>query len=212
MPSSAQARSSRTREIMESCGALMTGDHFVYASGEHGDGWIAKDLVNLDPKRPQELSAMLAEAVRAAAVDPEVVCAPAIGGVICGQYTANALGCVSIFAERTDDRQAFALRRRYDQVVADKRVLLVDDIINTGYSTGLVKAAVEDAGGIVVGVATWINRGNVGAEDFGVAHFICLDEVVLPSIPAESCPHCAASVPVNIDYAHGREYVAGKQG
>ena len=186
----------------------MTGDHFVYASGEHGDGWIAKDLVNLDPKRPQELSAMLAEAVCAAGVDPEVVCAPAIGGVICGQYTANALGCASIFAERTDDRQAFALRRRYDEVVADKRVLLVDDIINTGYSTGLVKASVEDAGGIVVGVATWINRGNIGAEELGVEQFVYLDEVHLPSIPAKDCQLCAEGVPVNTHYAHGADFVA----
>lgn len=196
---------------MESCGGLITNDHFVYASGEHGSGWIAKDILNIDPARPQELSDMLAGAVRDAGIDADVVCGPAVGGVICAQFTALRLGWECVFAERTADGEGFELRRRYDQFVAGKRVLLVDDIINTGFSTGLVAQAIREAGGEVVAVATWINRGNVGAEAFGVDHFIALDEVHLPSIPASECPLCASGVPVNTDYAHGREFVSEQQ-
>ena len=68
--------------MLESCGALIEDDHFVYASGEHGPGWIAKDIVNMDPTRPRDLGAMLAEAVRESKIEFDLVCGPAIGGVI----------------------------------------------------------------------------------------------------------------------------------
>ena len=42
-------RQAETRTIIEACGALIEDDHFVYASGHHGNGWIAKDIINLDP-------------------------------------------------------------------------------------------------------------------------------------------------------------------
>ena len=52
-----------TRKILTDCGALLMEDHFVYASGDHGAGWIAKDLVNVDPRRPARLGELLATAL-----------------------------------------------------------------------------------------------------------------------------------------------------
>ena len=206
----ASARRLATRRMLESCGALIEHDHFVYASGEHGPGWIAKDIINMDPTRPRDLGAMLAEAVRESNIEFDLVCGPAIGGVICAQYTALALGVSCVFAERIreDGVERFELKRRYDEVVADRRVLVVDDVINTGHSTGLVVESVRGAGGDVGGVATWINRGNVGGEAFGVDTFIFLDEVDLPSHPADTCALCRSGVPVNTHYAHGAEFEA----
>ena len=206
----ASARRLATRSMLESCGALIENDHFVYASGEHGPGWIAKDIINMDPTRPRDLGAMLAEAVRESNIEFDIVCGPAIGGVICAQYTALALGVECVFAERVreDGVERFELKRRYDEVVADRRVLVVDDVINTGHSTGLVVESVRVAGGEVVGVATWINRGNVGGEAFDVETFVFLDEVHLPSHPAETCELCRSGVPVNMHYAHGAEFEA----
>ena len=206
-------RSTRTRQLLDECGALITDGHFVYASGEHGSGWIAKDIINTNPSRPRELGAMLAEAVRDAGIEADVVCGPAIGGVICAQYTALAMGTECVFAERHHEsgNEIFVLKRRYDEAVIDRRVLVVDDVINTGHSTGLVLDAVRAAGGEVVGVATWINRGNVGARELGVERFVFLDEVHLPSTPAVDCELCARSVVVNTDYAHGAEYMASKK-
>ena len=209
---SAGERQQRTRRMLEECGALIDDGHFVYASGEHGPGWIAKDIINMDPARPRALGAMLAEAIEESGCTPDLVCGPAIGGVICAQYTALALGVECVFAERvrTDAGEVFQLKRRYDEAVAGRRVLVVDDIINTGHSTGLVLKAVKAAGGDVIAVATWINRGNVGAEAFGVDTFIHLDEVDLPSFPAARCELCSQSVPVNTHYAHGAEFIAGE--
>ena len=126
---------------------------------------------------------------------------------------ALALEIECVFAERHHEsgRETFVLKRRYDVAVVDRRVLVVDDVINTGHSTGLVLDAVRAAGGEVAGVATWINRGNVGARELGVKRFVFLDEVHLPSTPAADCEPCAKGVPVNTDYAHGAEYVARQQ-
>ncbi|MAB83837.1 MAG: phosphoribosyltransferase [Phycisphaerae bacterium] len=206
-------RSVFTRRLLDDCGALITDGHFVYASGEHGPGWIAKDIINTVPSRPRDLGAMLAEAVAEAGIEADVVCGPAVGGVICAQYTALAMGIECIFAERhrEDGRETFRLNRGYDVAVSGRRVLVVDDVINTGHSTGLVLDAVRAAGASICGVATWINRGNVGHRELGVDRFIFLDEIELPSIPAAECHLCRNGVPVNTDYAHGAEFVSSQK-
>ena len=202
-----------TRQILTNCGALIMDDHFVYASGDHGSGWIAKDLVNLDPHRPERLGELLAIACSDLNPKPELICGPAIGGLICAQVTASALDLPFVYAERTtkDGKQDFELRRGFDEVVAGKQVLVVDDVINTGFSIGLAIDAVRAAGGTVSSAATWINRGNAYAPDLKVDTFIFIDEIKLPAWPAEKCPLCAQGVPVNTRYAHGAEFVAAQR-
>ena len=202
-------RQRRTRSMLEDCSALIVDDHFVYASGHHGPGWIAKDVINMDPTRPYALGCMLAEAIEESGCAPDLICGPAIGGVISAQYTALALGVECVFADRVriDDSEEFCLKRRYDEAVSGRRVLIVDDVINTGHSIKLVRSALEAAGGEVIAVAAWISRGNVGAKSFGVDTFVYLDEVHLPSHPAETCELCARSVPINKHYAHGADFI-----
>jgi hypothetical protein len=48
MISTEQARqyAERTRQVLVESGAIIEHNHFVYDSGEHGSGWIDKDVVN----------------------------------------------------------------------------------------------------------------------------------------------------------------------
>ena len=200
----AEQRQAETRAIIEACGALIEDDHFVYASGDHGNGWIAKDIINLDPRLPKRMGELLAEAV--ADIPCEIICGPAMGGLICAQFTALAMCRPCVYLERSSGDQHFEFKRGYDQQVAGRRVLVVDDVINTGYSIGPAMDVVRAAGGEVVGAATWISRGNVGADDLGVDRYVFLDEVLLPSWPAEGCRLCEAGVPVNTTYAHGADF------
>ena len=55
------------------------------------------------------------------------------------------------------------LRRGYDEAVRGKRVLVVDDVVNTGLSVRETADAVRDAGGEVVTVACLCTRGNASA-------------------------------------------------
>ena len=51
----------RTRQILVEAGAIVEHDHFVYDSGQHGSGWIDKDVVNENTDRDDGLCTMLAK-------------------------------------------------------------------------------------------------------------------------------------------------------
>ena len=203
-------RQAATRQIITECGALLLNDHFVYASGHHGAGWIAKDRINLDPQRPFRLGQLLAEAIDEHQLQPSLLCGPAVGGVICAQFTALALGVRCVFAEREGQGSAsqFVFKRGYGPELKGAKVVVVDDVVNTGFSLKLTLDAVRASGGIPIAAATWVNRGNEGAADLGVPQFVFLDEVVLPTLEAADCSLCSSGVPVNTDYAHGAEYLS----
>ena len=126
--------------------------------------------------------------------------------------TALAMDLPFVFAERVwhEEKQFFQLHRGFDKIVSGKEVLVVDDVINTGFSIKLAIDAVRNSGGTVSSAAAWINRGNVYAKDLGVETFVFLDEVKLPSWPAAGCPLCQSKTPVNTQYAHGAEFVASQ--
>ncbi len=154
---------------------------------------------------------LLGEDIQDRGFRPDLICGPAIGGVIRVQYVALALKARCVFAERVFDdagkTERFEIKRGYDEIVRGQSVLIVDDVVNAGFSVRLAYEAVVQSGGHPMGVAAYVNRGNVGAADLGVENFIFLDEVLLPSWPAEDCPLCQAGVPVNVRYAHGSEFV-----
>ena len=100
-----QSTQQATRRILESSGTLIENDHFVYASGDHGAGWVAKDLINLRPELAYQLGQLLGREIQKYGLQPDVVCGPAIGGVICAQYTALALGSRWVFAERVVNKK-----------------------------------------------------------------------------------------------------------
>ena len=62
-------------------GALREG-HFVLSSGLHSGVFLQKNLVFMHPARTERLCRALAEKVRAAGHDPDVVVSPAVGGII----------------------------------------------------------------------------------------------------------------------------------
>ena len=201
-----------TLAILTEAHALLENDHFVYVSGDHGSGWIDKDAIYPHTERLERLCRNMAGAVRGWGA--EVVCGPATGGLIVAEWTAHELGALSVFAEHDPApvgaalRGRFVLRRGYDQVVSGRRVLVVDDIVNTGLSLRQTAAAVRGAGGEVVGAACLVSRGNVDAAGLGAGRFVYLLEYRIPAWPASACELCRGGVPINTRYAHGREYLA----
>ena len=208
--------------MLEGSNAILTGDHFVYVTGEHGDGWIDKDAIFPDTRKVSRLAALLAEALAGRELD--VVCGPATGGLIVSQWTAHHLGLPSVFAEHAKEtgyhpadaspgplRPPFVLRRGYDARVKGKRVLVVDDVVNTGESVAETVAAVRGSGGSPVAVAALCTRGNAGPGDVGCDDFVYLVEIEIPSWPAAECELCRRGVPVNTRYAHGADFLAAQR-
>jgi orotate phosphoribosyltransferase len=209
------ASAEETLSILAECRAVLSDDHFVYISGDHGSGWIAKDVIFVDLKRVRRLGQLLAEAVRSC--DAEIVCGPATGGLIVAQWTACELGLPAVFAEHEvlrasgELRGKFGLHRGYDRLVAGRRVLVVDDVVNTGLSVRQTVNAVSAAGGEVIAVGALVDRGNVAAEDLGVSDYVYLLQVSIPDWTAAECPLCRQGVPVNIQYAHGQDFLDAKR-
>jgi orotate phosphoribosyltransferase len=200
-----------TRAILSSCHAILENDHFVYCSGDHGSGWIDKDAVFPHTQHLERLGDLLAEAVQH--LQPEVVCGPATGGLTVAQWTAHGLNAFCCFAEhgkadaKTGLPGKFGLHRGYDRLVAGRRVLVVDDVVDTGQSIRQTLSAVVEAGANIVGAAAFVNRGNVDARGIGVEHFIYLLEERIPCWPAADCKLCRDGVRVNTEHAHGQEFV-----
>ncbi|HEY4313248.1 MAG TPA: phosphoribosyltransferase family protein [Pirellulales bacterium] len=211
----AQQRAEETRATFVACNAILTNDHFVYISGQHGSGWIDKDAIFVEPQRIRRLTSLLADAVRARGA--EILCGPATGGLIVAQWTAHALGLPAVFTEHAarpaaagpaaELRGNFVLRRGYDALVANRRVLIVDDVINSGHSLRQTAQAVRSAGGNVIGAAALVHRGNVDAAGIGVEYLDFLLEYDIAEWPAANCPLCQQRVPVNCRYAHGQDFL-----
>jgi orotate phosphoribosyltransferase len=216
MPSSDQfagANPQDTLQVLLDSKAVLQNDHFVYVSGDHGSGWIDKDAIYPHTERIEHLCRNLARIVKDRGI--EVVCGPATGGLVISEWTSHELGVLSVFADHDQPkpgelRGKFILRRGYDHLVEGKRVLVVDDIVNTGHSIKQTIAAVRQAKGNVVVAGTLVNRGNVYAEGLGVAEFVFLLDYKIPAWPADRCPLCASGVPINTQYAHGADFLAAK--
>src|SRR5262249_34207067 len=116
----------RARAILEEARAIVTGSHVVYTSGKHGSAYVNKDAVYPNTSRVAALCRDLADA--AAPARPEVVCGPAMGGIILAQWTGHHLGIPAVYAEKASEG-GMALRRGYDRLVAGRRVVVVEDIL-----------------------------------------------------------------------------------
>ncbi len=218
----ARRRAEAAERILRDSNAILTGDHFVYVTGEHGDGWIDKDAIFPHTERISELAGLLAQAVAGRRF--EIVCGPATGGLVVSQWTAHHLGVPAVFCDHGKEagyhpataapgplRPPFVLRRGYDRLARGKRVLVVDDVVNTGESLRETADAVREAGGDVVAVAALCTRGNASPDDVGARDFVYLTEIRIPSWPAAECRLCREGVPVNTRYAHGADFLAAQR-
>jgi orotate phosphoribosyltransferase len=201
----AERRAQRANQILtESHAILQQGDHFVYINGDNGEGWIANDEIFPHTDYASELCSLLAAALRPRQSD--IVCGPATGGLIVSQWTAHHLHLPSIFAEHAKEhgydpidaspgplRPPFALKRGYARMAAGRRVLIVDDVVNTGESVAETAAAVREAGGEVVTVAALCSRGNASPHDVSCEDFVYVTEVKIPSWPAATCELAGAA-------------------
>jgi len=174
-------------QVFREHSALLEG-HFVLSSGLHSDRYIQCALVLQHPRVAEQLCSQLADKLRN--LRPAVVAAPALGGVIVSHEVARALGVRALFTERQDG--VMTLRRGFS-LVPDEPTLVVEDVITTGGSTRDTMAAVEQAGGKVVGVGALIDRSG-GKADLGLPKAALVTLEVRNYDPAE-CPLCQSGIP-----------------
>jgi orotate phosphoribosyltransferase len=123
---------------------------------------------------------------------PQVIVAPALGGVIIGHETARALRIPFLFTERVDG--AMALRRGF-AIEREQPIVVVEDVVTTGGSTREVIGLLESLGGVVVGVASLVNRSGVD-NPFEPTPYVALIHADFETWQPEACPLCRSGEPL----------------
>jgi len=173
-------------EHFTKAGALLEG-HFVLSSGLHSPTYLQCALALQQPADASQFGRLIAEHFAGQAID--AVASPAIGGIVIGYATAEALNVRFIWTER--ENAIMTLRRGFS-VHEGERILVVEDVITTGGSTRECIKALEDRGARIVGAASIIDRSD-GKADVGVPR-VSLASLEVPSYSPEACPLCAAGV------------------
>jgi orotate phosphoribosyltransferase len=155
-----------TLDELTACGAHQKG-HFLLSSGLHSGDDLQCALYLAHPRRAARAGGLLADAVSAAQLDPQIIIAPAMGGLIIGHETARALNLPFLFTERSEG--TMVLRRGFG-VAPGQRVM------------------------VMIGVASMINRSGDN-QPFAPLPSRSLLDVDFPTWTADECPLCRDGVP-----------------
>jgi orotate phosphoribosyltransferase len=193
---------------LDEAGAVYLDRHFVYTSGKHGSGYINSDPIFTDPRL---MSDLCAEVVEPFTGEVDTVAAPATGGIVMAVLSARAFvdrgEAVAItWADKVGGGQFAFERAGFAEKLEGKRVLVVEDLLNTGGSVEKVCRLVEQHGGTLVGVSVVCNRGGVTAGRLRVPRLESLADVDFLTMDADACDLCAAAVPIVADVGHGDAY------
>lgn len=202
--------------IFGKMGAIYDDDHFVYTKGGHGKAYVNKDDVYVDP---DQLSALCKEiAYQSRESDIQVVAGPTIGGVLVAQWVTYWLRrftgdekIIAVFADENEEKGSRILKRGYGNKVAGKKVLVVEDVINTGGSAAATVKATLAAGGKVIRCFALCNRSadkKAAAALIGVPVSALL-ELEMDNFPPENCPYCQTERPINQVLGHGKKFLDG---
>jgi len=201
-------------QIVKRIGAFKTRDHFVGVSGLHFDSYMVKDILFARPTEASRVGELLA--LRNLDLDIEVVAGPATGGILLAQWTAFHLSRLkgqevyAVFTEKASDKGQI-LGRGYGDIVAGRKMLVLEDSVRTGGTVKKVLAAITACGGEVTAVSAMFNvsPGKVTDATFGVP-FRPLAEISVISYHVDDCPMCKQGIPVNVLFAHGKAFVESR--
>ena len=174
-------------EILKKSDALLEG-HFLLSSGKHSNRYVQCAKVLRFPEYAEQVLSTVVEQIKD--LDIDLVVGPAMGGVIVSYELGRQLGKETVFTERKDGEME--LRRGFE-VKPGAKIIIAEDVVTTGKSTKECIKAIEDAGGVVVGIASIIDRSS-GKAGFTVP-FYPLASIEVKSYSADECPMCKEGLP-----------------
>lgn len=184
---------------------LMVDGHFDYGNGFHGRVYLNPHQLFRHPSTiwrfAQDLLDVLPDTL---AKQTDVVAGPVMGGALLAHTIAGLLdGRRSLthppcsFAPFTEDNGAMTLRSFYGGVMKGSRVLLADDVRNTGKTLERCQTLVEEAGGEVIAAVVIYDRLDA-VVDLGVPTIALAEFHAADNFAETDCPLCKAGVPITV--------------
>jgi len=185
------------KQVYKDSQALLEG-HFLLSSGNHSQFYLQSAKVLEDPKVAEVLAKSLAKQIKDANIKVDMVCSPALGGILAGYELARALDVRFIFAERKDSKMSI---RRGFEVKNGDNVIICEDIITTGGSALEAANEVEKQGGNITAYAALANRGFCTRESSNIKAkencklpnnipFFAIDDFKFDIFEPQNCPMC----------------------
>ena len=184
---------------------LMVDGHFDYGNGYHGRVYLNPHQLFRHPSTIWRFAQDLLDVLPASVVNyAEVIAGPVTGGALLAHTIAGLLDSrrslthpPSSFAPfNYDPAGGFALRPFYRRELEGKRVLLADDVRNTGQTFEECAALATDAGADVLATAEIYDRGEAVAE-MTVPNYALAEFTAPQNFTADQCPLCKSGVPIS---------------
>jgi len=199
----AELRGKALRDLQQS-EILMIDGHFDYGNGYHGRIYLNPHQLFRHPSTIWRFAQDLIDVMPAELVQrTEVVAGPVTGGALLAHTIAGLLDSrrslthppCSFAPFHLDASGRFGLRTFYRQELAGRRVLLADDVRNTGETFAICAALVQEAGGTVVATVEIYDRCEA-IVDLGLPNVSLAEHRAPENYHADQCPLCNAGIPI----------------
>lgn len=188
---------------LEQFEVLMRNGHFDYGNGFHGRVYLNAHQLFRHPSTIWRLTQDLLDVLPGPLLEQtEVVAGPVMGGALLAHTLAGLLDgrralthppcSYAPFSSRGD---GFMLRSFYAREMHGKRVLLADDVRNTGKTFQQCADLVRDAGGTVLATVEICDRLEA-MTDLGVPNYALAEYKAPENFAAAECPMCKAGEPI----------------
>ena len=203
MDKRAELREKVLKDLQQSQ-VLMVNGHFDYGNGYHGRVYLNPHQLFRTPSTIWRFAQDLIDLMPGDLVQQtEVVAGPVTGGALLAHTIAGLLDSrrslthppCSFAPFNYDPADGLTLRAFYRRELQGKRVLLADDVRNTGETFARCAALVRQAGGTVLATAEIYDRGEAVA-DLGVPNIALVEYKAPTNNRADDCPLCKTGVPI----------------
>jgi orotate phosphoribosyltransferase len=183
---------------------LIRDGHFDYGNGFHGREYLNPHQLFRHPSTIWRCAQDLIDLLPTDLVQgTEVVAGPVTGGALLAHTIAGLLDSrrslthppCSFAPFNYDPAGGFTLRPFYRRELKGKRVLLADDVRNTGETFGKCETLVQAAGGSVLATVEIYDRSEA-ILDLGVPNIALAEYAAAENYRAAECPLCRAGTPI----------------
>lgn len=197
-------RRAKALQDLQQSEVLMINGHFDYGNGYHGRVYLNPHQLFRHPSTIWRFAQDLIDLMPSDLVQQtEVVAGPVTGGALLAHTIAGLLDSrrslthppCSFAPFNYDAACSFTLRTFYRSELKGRRVLLADDVRNTGETFARCAALVKEAGGTVVATVEIYDRCEA-VVDLAVPNIALAEYKAPDNYTAAECPLCRAGTPI----------------